>query len=466
MDKKLPLRAKIAYSMGGFGEAMPLNLFNVYFVYFMTDVAGAPAALAGTIALIGVLWDAITDPIVGKLSDNCTSPMGRRRAYMCRAIIPLALFVIMLFTPVNFTGIAQMAYYVVAALGFWLTLTMWVIPFFAFGAEITTDYNERNTLRTVVMILENAILILCTSGPMWVLSWTLNHGGEEADAWKYTAWITGAILLITCAVCVYFTKGWDQPYQKSENVKTENLLVTFKELFKIRTFKILTISMMLALFGLLLISTNLVYVMNNLARLTPEEQSLFWIVFSVAIMVMLPFANKLCNSIGKREVLMGVAIIQVIVGIICFFMSLENRIAFYIYIVGLVHCNGCFVAHYVTLSYDSCEVDEFVNGKRREGSIVALMSFIQKAGGALAMWVAGLSLTFIGYDGMAAEQTPEVLSGLNTVITVIPTIFFILATIALYKYPVTKKNFAALQDALEKKKAGLAYSTEEFKELL
>ena len=224
--------------------------------------------------------------------------------------------------------------------------------------------------------------------------------------------------------------------------------------------------MMLALFGLLLISTNLVYVMNNLARLTPEEQSLFWIVFSVAIMVMLPFANKLCNSIGKREVLMGVAIIQVIVGIICFFMSLENRIAFYIYIVGLVHCNGCFVAHYVTLSYDSCEVDEFVNGKRREGSIVALMSFIQKAGGALAMWVAGLSLTFIGYDGMAAEQTPEVLSGLNTVITVIPTIFFILATIALYKYPVTKKNFAALQDALEKKKAGLAYSTEEFKELL
>ena len=97
---------------------------------------------------------------------------------------------------------------------------------------------------------------------------------------------------------------------------------------------------------------------------------------------------------------------------------------------------------------------------------MALMSFIQKAGGALAMWVAGLSLTFIGYDGMAAEQTPEVLSGLNTVITVIPTIFFILATIALYKYPVTKKNFAALQDALEKKKAGLAYSTEEFKELL
>ena len=49
MDKKLPLRAKIAYSMGGFGEAMPLNLFNVYFVYFMTDVAGAPAALAGTV---------------------------------------------------------------------------------------------------------------------------------------------------------------------------------------------------------------------------------------------------------------------------------------------------------------------------------------------------------------------------------------------------------------------------------
>lgn len=77
--KKVPMPVKIGYGIGTAGDSVPYNLFFTYFLFFLTDVAGVNPAVAGIISFIAVMWDAVTDPAVGFLSDNTKNPNGRRR---------------------------------------------------------------------------------------------------------------------------------------------------------------------------------------------------------------------------------------------------------------------------------------------------------------------------------------------------------------------------------------------------
>ncbi|MPN64832.1 hypothetical protein SDC9_212609 [bioreactor metagenome] len=118
------------------------------------------------------------------------------------------------------------------------------------------------------------------------------------------------------------------------------------------------------------------------------------------------------------------------------------------------------------MAYDTTEVDEFVNGKRREGVLVSYMSFAQKIGGAVAMWISGLILQFVQYDGTSATQTPLAQSGIIAMYTWIPAIFLALSVLSVFIYPLTKKKHDLISRALELKKQGKPYSTEGFDDLI
>ena len=116
------------------------------------------------------------------------------------------------------------------------------------------------------------------------------------------------------------------------------------------------------------------------------------------------------------------------------------------------------------MMYDISELDEFINGERREGAISALMSFGQKLGAAIAMWLTG-QLLAIGGHGVAGmeESASAMILNMNTVI---PGIVGVLAAVVAIAYPLTREKFLAISEALQKKKAGREYSTEEFANLL
>ena len=118
------------------------------------------------------------------------------------------------------------------------------------------------------------------------------------------------------------------------------------------------------------------------------------------------------------------------------------------------------------MAYDLVEVDEFVNGKRRESMITAFPQFFPKFGAAIGMWLAGQVLDLGGYNGTLAVQPDSAKDAIENIATVIPAAFLVLALIGIIMYPVTKERFALLTSQLEKKRSGEEYNTKGLEKLI
>lgn len=177
--RKAGVKAKIGYAFGAFPDSMAYNLFYVYFLYFITDVVGLPPIYGGMISLIVILWDSITDPIVGFLSDNCKSKYGRRRPFMIAALVPLMVFMILIFVAVNFSPIVSFIYYVAMGILYWTAYKVYVIPYYALGAEITDDFDDRTNLRGISGVAMYIAMWFVSSGPMVILDRVTAAGGTE-----------------------------------------------------------------------------------------------------------------------------------------------------------------------------------------------------------------------------------------------------------------------------------------------
>ena len=161
-NRKIPFKTKVGYSLGGTGDAIAYDFIGSFLLFFFTELAGLSPAVAGTIIGVAVVWSAITDPIMGMLSDRCKSKHGKKRTFLLGSSIPLAIIMMFLFHTVAFGGNAKIAYYVIFTLLFWAAYTAFNIPFFSLGGCLTTNTNERTKIRSVAQVF-NFIGVFCAS---------------------------------------------------------------------------------------------------------------------------------------------------------------------------------------------------------------------------------------------------------------------------------------------------------------
>lgn len=206
-SERTTIALKLQYACGQLTDSIPFNMFYIYFLYFVTDVVGLPAVYGGIIALIVVLWDALTDPIVGYLSDNCKSKYGRRRPFMLAGVFPLFLCTVLLYTAVDFSRPITLLYYIAVGILYWTSYKTYVIPFFALGAELTQDFNDRTTLRGFAGVGIYVATWLVSAGPMMVLDKVTQSGGTEAQSWTISAVAFGLFGLAGGLICWRATKG-------------------------------------------------------------------------------------------------------------------------------------------------------------------------------------------------------------------------------------------------------------------
>ncbi|MFM7441754.1 MAG: MFS transporter, partial [Snowella sp.] len=152
--EKLSFNTKLAYGAGDFGPAVTANILVFYLLFFLTDVAGLPAGLAGSVLMIGKIFDAINDPFVGVLSDRTRTRWGRRLPWMLAGIFPFVLIYLLQWTIPRFSDDLQInqwglfAYYVAIGIIFNIFYTAVNLPYTALTPELTQDYNERTSLNS------------------------------------------------------------------------------------------------------------------------------------------------------------------------------------------------------------------------------------------------------------------------------------------------------------------------------
>lgn len=463
----LRVTTKLGYAIGQMTDSIGFNLFYFFFMFFLTDYAGLSPAAAGTISLIAVIWDAITDPVVGHISDNLRSRHGRRRPLMLVAAVPYAVSTFLLLHNVDLGAGAKTVYFTAVAVLFWSSYKVFVIPFFALGAELTSDFNERTSLRAwASFFLYFAVLFTSATTPL-LLKAAVKMGYTGTQGWDAIGAIFGTLTLASSLVCWALTKG-GEPIAHTGGTKGKNsdMVSNLLDILKLRPVKILGFSVLGWAMVTALLSSGPIYLMNNTLGYSEERVSLFFTVMAVMSIIWIPLINFGSVRFDKRIVYSGAMLISTI-GFAFFgltgFGSFSALLIFIsIYALG----NTTFWTVHYSMMYDICELDEFINGRRREGAISALMSLFQKMGSAICLWLMGILLSWSGYKGELAIQPQSAQNMIFYINTLIPALFGLFAVICGIVYPLTAGRFASLMIALRAKKAGTAYNVEGFRELL
>lgn len=275
------------------------------------------------------------------------------------------------------------------------------------------------------------------------------------------------VVFLVAFLCWNFTRGreitvnWDNSEKKKENI-----LKNYLSVLKIKPTKFLACTVIAMSLVNTIISSGIVYLMSNVLAYSPAKQSTTLATLTIISILWLPVINYLSKKFDKK-IIYTVAISVCTLFLLTFtFIGFQSHELLIIYLIGIQFGISSFWTLYFAMMYDICELDEFITGKRREGTIAALFSFFQKCGAAIATWLIGVLLTFSHYDAGASVQTGSAERMINYLVTLVPSILGAITIIFALMYPLTGKRFTALLNALELKRSGKEYTTDGFEKLL
>ena len=177
---------KIGYGFASLGDAAGYGFIGTFLLFFLTTIAGISPAIAGSVAAIGSLWNALWNPIMGYLADKVYTRYGRRRPVMFAFAIPLVAASFLLFTNVDVPMVFKPIYYGVLVVLFWTCYSGFFIPYMALGADYTSDYDDRAMLRLVASAFNMVGTMFSMVMPTLIVDIFQNFGMSPSEAWSST----------------------------------------------------------------------------------------------------------------------------------------------------------------------------------------------------------------------------------------------------------------------------------------
>lgn len=470
--QKVSFGKKIGYIIGGATDTIAFDFVAAFLLFFLTDFAGVSPAWAGAIISLGVVWDMITDPIIGNLSDRTKTRIGKRRPWLLAALIIVFISYMLLFTKID--GLSQTAtniYFLCMTLMFWLGYTCFVVPYYAMGASMTSDNNERTKIRMMGMIVQYMGTFFSTVAPTMFVSFFKSAGLTDYHAWHYTAWIECGLFVITLIIVFFATKDVELDFEGEGEEKNEkqkgSLIKDFISVFKIKTYLLATLSSLLFKVGYCLFLTAMAYFFLYVVGLPEIQMSVCTSIISFGGIIVILVLMRLVNRFDKVKVYWILVLLTGLIMIGFNFIEVNSLGMACVFCVFYIIGSSAYWSINFPIMYDSIEIDEFQRGIRREGTMVSVYLFVQKAGYAIAAAIIGNVLAKVGYDETLGAANPEpVLDAIQTMICGAAGFFFVLSAVIMLLYPLKKDVYNKLYIQLENKRAGRAYNTEGFESIL
>ena len=467
INQKIKVSKKIAYGIGQIGDTIPYTLFYTFYLIYLTDIVGIKPIVAGSISAIAIAWNAVLDPIVGYLSDNCRNKRGRRRTFMGRIIIPYVVIIALLFFPVEVNETLQAVYYIAVGVALWTCYTVWVIPYLSLVSDMTTDHDERNNIRMFNIICAAFYVAISASGPLAVQAFALELGYSAKVSWAVSG-VTFALLTgLGMFVSWFGLRGTEPDPAEFEEEEKENIFTILKNSFKIRAFRQICLMTMVGIIGITVVEAVEMYLFKNRIGMSEGQISVLYLLYAVAGVVMVPVLTAIMNKIGKRELFLIVSLISASGALLFYIFGINTMAMAMLYIILIFSLfSGVFWTVYITFAYDIAEIYEYKYKQRCDGSIVAIVDLSYKLGAAIASFLSGALLTAVGYVEGGSNQSQSVLDGINMICTMPAVVSFVLAGIIVFMYPVTKKKYNALVEGIKARKECRTYDESEFADLL
>lgn len=474
-DNCLSWRIKIGYGVASMGDACTYTVIGTFLMFFLTTVVEMNPITAGAIAAMGAIWDAICSPLIGYLSDNVRTQYGRRLPFLFFAAFPLGISCAMLFNSIDADYTFKLAYYGIMVILFWTSFSLFFVPYMALGAELTDNYNERTSLRSIAYSFSLCGMVIGMVSPTIIVDFLMNSTYTVEQAWSGTGLFIGAItILVILFTCVTLKS---QSMTKSNKIMgTEKVRKSKKKLWGIikEYWQVLCLKptkfLLLASISYLIASTmnysDRMYFMTYILDL---EAGLITVVLFIAIAsgaLFIPIINKASAVYDKRSVYIGCMGIGAGGAVFAQMMEINSLFGLGAFLFFFACANSAYWQLLPAMIYDVCEVDELVYGQRREGSIISLQALSESLASAISMQMLGIILASSGFDSNAKVQSQITNDWIENMLTFIPAIFMAISVIMVIQYPITKKVFKDLTYALDQRKRGEEVDLEKLKHLI
>jgi GPH family glycoside/pentoside/hexuronide:cation symporter len=455
--ERLTIGSKLGYGVAGFGDSALYGVFVSFYLYFLTDVAHIVPVVAGTLITIGIAWDAITDPLIGVISDNSTYKFGRRRPYMLAIALPLGISSWLIFTDLGLGPFWTHCYHLVALLFYFFAYTIFYVPWTALGAEVTTDYNERSGVMSVKMGWAALGAVLGGAVPLMLVGYFRGVSGSEKMGWSAMAATIGLIATGSVFLSWRATRGLEiKPEEmRMETHKWSDHLRDMPGILRSnRPFRYVVGLFSFGVMAEGLSASYLVYFSEYYMGLTERQISLLFLLYMSAGFLWLPVLNYVAQRFGKRHAYAFFVGAWAAGYLLTLFFVTPGRFALFCALRVLTA--GGWAAIWAlgwAMISDVIEVDEFKTGRRREGLYFGVIQFLQKLSAGLVLAGGGLVLTLIGYVPNV-EQSETSIMGIR--LTFCLGVSFLLASsiFLAIMYPMTKAKHDALREAIGLKKEG------------
>ena len=453
-SEKVPLITKIAFGSGDLGTAITAGILGFFRLIFMTDVAGLNPATAGTILLIGRVWDAINDPIIGTISDRLNTRWGRRRPMFLFGALPLALTFVLLFIVPPFDASGKFWYYVAVSFFFDTFYTIVNTPYTALTPELTRDYNERTSLNSYRFAFSIVGSLVAVIGHQVIT------GLYGAD--KQTGFFMSALILGIFSGLPYLFAFWgtyERPELRDPQEKNLSFLEGLRITFSNKAFLNVVGIYLMSWLTLQAVQTILAYYLIYWLR---RESLQLPVILGVQVsaFVWLFIWSKVSNRIGKKKTYaIGMSVwIVVLLGLFSLPRDTSDGI---VITLGALAGVGVAIAYLVPWAMlpDVIELDELKTGQRREGVYYGYFALLQKFGIAVGSWLIGQMLSVAGYITPPAGittpiiQPDAVLTAIRLWIGPIPAVILIAGIVLALKFPITKEQHEQTMAELAKRRA-------------
>ena len=466
MEENRVIKAKnlIAYGVGDIFGGGSFLIINMLFLFFLTEVVGMRPLYAGIVFGIGKIWDAISDPLMGYISDNTRSKYGRRRLYFILGILPIAVSFILLWAPVKFdNSILNVTYFSFAYILFSTVFTMVMVPYSALNAEMSHDYQERTRLSGMRINFSLISALIAATVPAVIIK----SYPDQQKGHFIMAIIFGIFYALPWIIVFFGTWELGIPKEKeSKSIKT--IFIEFKNLMVNKSFRIHIMMYLFAYTSMdFLMMLFKYYLKWNIAK--PEKFALTMGPLMLAQILMLAFYVYIANKKGKGFAFRIGLSIWGIGMFLSYFLNAQTPLHIVIIVcmlIGMGLSAGVMIPWAILPSV--VDVGEIITTEQQTGLYAGGMTLIRKMANGLAAPMVALLLEFSGYVGQAETQSVETITNIKLFFFTCPAIFISLAIIVSLYFKITPKTHKVLHDELERLKAGGSKSeaTSETKKIL
>jgi Na+/melibiose symporter-like transporter len=438
------------YGLADLPVSMSLFPVLVFLPKFYTGDLAVPLALAGTIMLAVRISDVVTDPLFGYITDRFPTPWGRRRFWIALATPILMMAIYQLFLPPADAGALH--------LGIWMFVlsiatTMMLIPYYAWAAELSPDYNERSTItgvRSMMGVVGSLSAQLAPAGALLFFG----IGGSAA-----VLEIVGITMLILMPICVFFTVT--KVPEPTEYISSRTpIMEGLKVMGSNKPFLRLILAFMVSSTALSI--TTPLYLFFITYVLHAEAQAIYMLTFFyLANMSAVPFWVWLSTKIGKHRAYVGCF---TLIGLAHpFYIFLGAGDFWYMLPITIVtgFAAGGFAALPNSMKADVIDLDTLQTGENRAALFFSTYSFTAKLSGSLGGSLGIFGLALIGFNAeFPVENTLMHLWGLKFLFAMFPSIFYLTACAIIWHYPITEERHKELRQELEERNQGIAAASE------